>query len=61
MKSCPRRWRKLLIGALFGVLLLSRPDVFAVVVLVYAIDRLWARRLGAIGDGMWVVAACCRW
>ena len=52
----PRSWRKLLIGALFGALLLSRPDVFAVVVPVYAIDRLWARRLGAIADGMWVVA-----
>ena len=52
----PRSWRKLLIGALFGALLLSRPDVFAVVVTVYAIDRLWARRLGAIVDGVWVVA-----
>ncbi len=52
----PRSWRKLLIGALFGVLLLSRPDVFAVVVTVYAIDRLWARRSGAIADGLWVVA-----
>ena len=55
-ETCPRSWRKLLIGALFGALLLSRPDVFAVVVPVYAIDRLWARRLRAIVDGVWVVA-----
>ncbi len=55
-ESAPRRWLKLVIGALFGVLLLARIDVFAVVVPVYAIDRLWFRRLGAIADGVWVVA-----
>ena len=55
-ETCPSPWRKLLIGALFGILLLSRLDVFAVVVSIYAIDRLWARRLRAIADGVWVVA-----
>ncbi|HKM64171.1 MAG TPA: hypothetical protein VJY39_16945 [Acidisphaera sp.] len=51
----PRVWRKLLIGALFGALLLTRYDVFAVVAVVYAIDRLVLRRAGAIADGMVVV------
>jgi hypothetical protein len=53
-EACPRRWRKLLIGALFGMILATRPDVFVVVVPIYAIDRLWARRLSAIFDGVWV-------
>ena len=54
-ESFPSRWRKLLIGALFGIMLLARPDVFAVVIFIFGIDRLGARRLGAIADGMWVV------
>lgn len=51
----PRPWRKLLIGALFGILLLTRYDVFAIVALVYAIDRLLVRRLNAIADGLLVM------
>ena len=39
----PRVWRKPLIGALFGVLLLARYDVFAIAVLPYAVDRLMRR------------------
>lgn len=46
---------KLLIGAMFGVLLLTRYDVAAVAVLAYAIDRLAKRRLRAVGDGIVVV------
>lgn len=51
----PRMWNKPLIGALFGVLLLARYDVFAVAVLPYAIDRLVRRRLAAIRDGLLVM------
>ena len=51
----PRRWRKGLIGALFGMVLLTRPDVFIVFAPIYAIDRLWVRRVGAISDAAWVV------
>ena len=51
----PRPWRKLLIGALFGILLLTRYDVFAVVALAYAVDRLVLRRLAAFADGLLVM------
>jgi hypothetical protein len=51
----PHPARKLLTGALFGVLLLTRYDVFAVVVLCYATDRLVRRRFAAILDGLLVV------
>jgi hypothetical protein len=51
----PRVWRKLLIGALFGILLLTRFDVFAVAALVYGADRLVIRRFGAIIDGTLVL------
>jgi hypothetical protein len=54
-EASPRRWRKLLIGGLFGVLLLTRYDVFAVVALLYAVDRLVLRRLGAVSDGLIVM------
>jgi hypothetical protein len=54
-EAFPRVWRKLLIGALFGVLLLSRYDVFAIVTMVYAIDRLVMRRFAVIGDGLLVL------
>ena len=56
----PRVWRKPLIGALFGVLLLARYDVFAIAVLPYAVDRLMRRRFAAIRDGLLVMLACCR-
>jgi len=48
----PRSWRKLLTGALFGILLLTRCEVFAIVALVYAVDRLVIRRYKAIPDGL---------
>jgi hypothetical protein len=51
----PRAWRKLLIGGLFGVLLLTRYDIFAIVALLYAIDRIISRRLGAVADGLLIV------
>jgi hypothetical protein len=51
-EASPHPWRKLLIGALFGALLLTRYDVFAVVALVYAIDRLVIRRFHAVTDGL---------
>jgi hypothetical protein len=53
----PRRWRKLLTGALFGILLLTRYDVFAIVTPVYAMDRLVKRRLHAFIDALLVIAA----
>jgi hypothetical protein len=54
-EASPRPWRKLLIGALFGILLLVRYDVFPIVALLYAIDRLVVRRLAAITDGLLVL------
>ena len=55
-EAAPRRWRKLLIGGLFGILFLTRHDVFALVAALYALDRLVIRRLGAVGDGLLVLA-----
>jgi hypothetical protein len=46
---------KLLIGALFGWLLLTRYEVLPLVALPYAIDRLVRRRRGALGEGMVVM------
>jgi hypothetical protein len=51
----PLPWRKLLTGALFGILLLTRYDVFAIVALVYAVDRVVIRRLHAVTDGLLVM------
>jgi hypothetical protein len=51
----PRFWRKLVIGVLFGILLLVRYDVFAMVALIYAIDRLVLRGASAISDGLLVM------
>jgi hypothetical protein len=48
----PRAWRKLSIGALFGVLLLTRYEVFAITALLYAVDRLVRRRFAGIVDGL---------
>lgn len=46
----PSGWRKVLIGALFGVLLLTRYEAFAILACVFAADRLWYRRGGAFFD-----------
>jgi hypothetical protein len=54
-EASPRVRRKLLMGALFGVLLVTRYDVFAIVALVYAIDRLVLRRVAVVGDGLLVL------
>jgi len=51
----PRFWRKLATGALFGLLLLSRCDVFAIVAVPYAIDRLVQRRFAGVMDGLAVM------
>ena len=53
-EAAPGRRRKLAVGVLFGVLLMTRYDVLAVVALLYAVDRLMMRRLAAFGDGAWV-------
>lgn len=53
-EAAPGRRHKLVIGALFGVLLMTRYDVLAVAALPYIIDRLLVRRLAALGDGAWV-------
>ena len=55
-EEAPCRRYKLLIGVLFGLLLLTRYEVFAIVALIYGIDRLALRRFGAIPDGMLVLA-----
>jgi hypothetical protein len=54
-ETWPSFWRKLLIGALFGVLLLTRYDVFAIVAVIYAIDRLALRRLHAVADSLPII------
>jgi hypothetical protein len=51
----PEGGRKLLIGAAFGALLLTRYDVFAVTAVVYAVDRMSIRRLHAFADGLVVL------
>jgi hypothetical protein len=53
-EAAPGRWRKLAIGAAFGVLLITRHDVLAMVVVPYAVDRLVARRAGALADAAWM-------
>lgn len=53
-EAAPGRQRKLAIGALFGVLLMTRYDVLAMAALPYLVDRLLIRRLAALGDGIWV-------
>ena len=53
-EAAPGRGRKLAVGALFGVLLMARYDVLAVVALAYAMERLTIRRIAALGDGVWV-------
>jgi uncharacterized membrane protein YhaH (DUF805 family) len=50
----PHPARKLLTGALFGILLLTRYDVFSIVAACYAIDRLARRRFAAVADGLLV-------
>ena len=53
-EAAPGRWRKIAVGVLFGVLLMTRYDVLALVALPYAVDRLVIRRLAALGDSAWV-------
>jgi hypothetical protein len=53
-EAAPVRWRKLAIGAAFGVLLITRHDVLAVAAVPYAIDRLVARRAGVLADAAWM-------
>ncbi len=57
----PSVWRKLLTGSLFGALLLTRYDVFAAVVLVYAADRLVIRRFYALADAVPVLLGLLPW
>lgn len=51
-EEAPRRMRKMLLGVLFGMLLLTRYDVFAFVAVVYAVDRLVFRHWRAAIDGV---------
>ena len=53
-EASPGRRRKLGVGVLFGVLLMTRYDVLVVAALPYAVDRLMIRRLAAPGDFAWV-------
>ncbi len=46
----PSLWRKALIGALFGVLLLARYEAFLILAGLFAADRLWRRRRAAFID-----------
>jgi hypothetical protein len=51
----PRLALKLLIGALLGLLMLTRYEVMPLVLLPYAVDRLVRRRLAAFGDAVAVI------
>ena len=51
----PSLWRKVLIGALFGILLLARYEVFAILAGLFAADRLWYRRRAAFIDAVPIV------
>ena len=51
----PSLWRKVLIGALFGVLLLARYEAFAILAGLFAADRLWYRRRAAFIDAVPIV------
>ena len=51
----PSLWRKVLIGALFGVLLLARYEAFAILAGLFAADRLWYRRRAAFLDAVPIV------
>ncbi len=53
-EAAPGRRRKLAVGVLFGALLITRYDAFALVALLYAADRLMIRRRAALHDGAWV-------
>ena len=53
-EASPGRRRKLAVGVLFGVLLMTRYDVLALAAMPYIVDRLMIRRLAAFGDGAWV-------
>jgi hypothetical protein len=48
----PYIWRKALIGALLGALLLTRYEAFGIIAFLYAVDRLWHRRGKALVDAM---------
>jgi hypothetical protein len=49
----PRNWGdKAGIGALFGILLLTRYDCFLLTAACYGIDRLWRRRLALLADAI---------
>lgn len=51
----PFLWRKVLIGALFGILLLTRYEAFAILAGLFAADRLWYRRRSAFSDAVPIV------
>lgn len=53
----PALWRKLTIGALLGMLILTRADMFLVLGILYGADRLWRRRAGALLDALPVIAS----
>jgi hypothetical protein len=48
----PTIWRKALIGALFGMQLLTRYEAFLLLILVFAGDRLWRRGGTALRDAV---------
>jgi hypothetical protein len=51
----PSLWRKVVIGALFGILLLARYEVFAILAGLFAADRLWYGRRAAFIDAVPIV------
>jgi hypothetical protein len=48
----PRLWQRVLIGFIFSLALVTRHEVFAVVFVLFVVDRLARRRLAFIGDAI---------
>jgi hypothetical protein len=53
-EAAPGHWRKIAIGAAFGLLLVTRQEVLAVAAVPYAIDRLVIRKAGVLADAAWM-------
>jgi hypothetical protein len=49
-EESPSVWRKVLLGLLFGLQMLTRFEVFLLMAALFACDRLWRRRAAAFAD-----------
>jgi hypothetical protein len=51
-EESPSAWRRALIGLLFGLQMLTRYEVFLLMAVLYAGDRLWRRHAAAFADAL---------